>query len=127
MTPKKICIVDDDAVLRGLLSEAFTKAGFEVISLGDPMRFFETIIADRPSAVLLDIMMPGMSGMQILQRIRMSEHVKDLPVAMMTNSMDMNNVADAVMAGVTVFIQKAESTPELIVQKVEELITKKHL
>ncbi len=125
MSPKKICIVDDDAVLRNLLSEAFTQVGFEVTTLGDPTQFFETIKLNQPDVALFDIMMPGMTGLQLLERVRLSERCKEMPVAIMTNSMDMNNIAEAVMAGVTVFIQKAESTPEGIVARVQELMNKK--
>ncbi|MFZ2593146.1 MAG: response regulator [Minisyncoccia bacterium] len=125
MSPKKICIVDDDAVLRDLLSEAFTQVGFEVTTLGDPTQFFETIKLNQPDVALFDIMMPGMTGLQLLERVRLSERCKEMPVAIMTNSMDMNNIAEAVMAGVTVFIQKAESTPEGIVARVQELMNKK--
>ena len=125
MSPKKICIVDDDAVLRNLLSEAFTQVGFEVTTLGDPTQFFETIKLNQPDVALFDIMMPGMTGLQLLERVRLSERCKEMPVAIMTNSMDMNNIAEAVMAGVTVFIQKAESTPESIVARVQELMNKK--
>ena len=125
MSPKKICIVDDDAVLRNLLSEAFTQVGFEVTTLGDPTQFFETIKLNQPDVALFDIMMPGMTGLQLLERVRLSERCKEMPIAIMTNSMDMNNIAEAVMAGVTVFIQKAESTPESIVARVQELMNKK--
>jgi two-component system phosphate regulon response regulator OmpR len=74
-------LVDDDAKLRKLLVKFLRDNGFDVREFSDGGRIVEAIAAGEPAAVILDIMMPGESGLQVLRRIRLESAV---PVIMLT-------------------------------------------
>lgn len=79
--PKKLFLVDDDAKLRRLLVKFLRDNGFNVREFPDGGNVVETIATDEPAAVILDVMMPGENGLQVLQKIRMKSAV---PVIMLT-------------------------------------------
>lgn len=78
---EKILIVDDDQGLQSLLTEYLTGYGYRVLSLYDGPRAVETVEAERPDLVILDIMMPSMTGLEVLTRLRAASRV---PVLMLT-------------------------------------------
>ena len=79
---KRVLVVDDDDNLQNLISAALTRAGYDVLSAHDAFEGLEVLKSRSPDVVLLDIMMPGMDGIQMLARLR--EHDKNLRVIMMT-------------------------------------------
>lgn len=78
---KTLFLVDDDAKLRSLLVKFLGNNGFDVREFSDGRGVGEAIATDEPDAVILDVMMPGENGLQVLQRIRMESAV---PVIMLT-------------------------------------------
>lgn len=79
MTP--VLLIDDDTALAELLAEYLGQEGFSVTHLADGRRALAEILATRAEAVVLDIMMPGVSGIEVLRRIRRESAV---PVLMLT-------------------------------------------
>jgi two-component system, OmpR family, phosphate regulon response regulator OmpR len=78
---KKMLLVDDDTKLQDLLRTYLEAYGFTVRSLLNGMKIMEAIAEDRPDIIILDIMMPGKDGLEVLKEIR-SRH--DVPVIMLT-------------------------------------------
>lgn len=78
---KTVFLVDDDAKLRKLLAKFLRENEFQVREFGDGREVCEAIAADEPAAVILDVMMPGENGLQVLGRIRKESEV---PVIMLT-------------------------------------------
>ncbi len=81
MAQKKVLIIDDDAKLRRLLEEYLGSYDFQVLTLEDGTDALNTIKAQSPDMVILDIMMPKMDGLEVLKRIRAEHRV---PVIMLT-------------------------------------------
>jgi len=79
--PKKLFLVDDDVKLRRLLVKFLRDNGFDVREFPDGGNVVEAIATDEPAAVILDIMMPGENGLQVLHKIRMKSSV---PAIMLT-------------------------------------------
>lgn len=77
----KILIIDDDMKLRNLLQEYLEGYDHEVLSVGDSLKALETIQAESPDMVILDIMMPQKDGLEVLREIRA---VSGVPVIMLT-------------------------------------------
>jgi two-component system phosphate regulon response regulator OmpR len=77
----QVLIIDDDAKLQSLLREYLEGYGFKVASLGDGLNAVEVVAEINPGMVILDIMMPGIDGLEVLGRIRKSSAV---PVIMLT-------------------------------------------
>jgi two-component system, OmpR family, response regulator len=78
----KVLVVDDDKDLRGLVHAALAREGYQVLIAPDAFRGLEVLARERPDVALLDIMMPGMDGLEMLSRLR--EHDGDVRVIMMT-------------------------------------------
>ena len=79
-----IYIVEDDENIREMESYALKNGGFEVLGFGDGKSFFEAVQKRIPLLVILDIMLPGEDGLEILKKIKNSEKTKNLPVIMVT-------------------------------------------
>ncbi|MBR4658679.1 MAG: response regulator transcription factor [Clostridia bacterium] len=79
-----IYIVEDDTDIREMEKYALTSSGFEVMACASGAEFFEKMWDDVPELILLDIMLPGEDGLEILTRVRESERIAHVPVIMVT-------------------------------------------
>ncbi len=79
-----IFCVEDDGNIRKLVVYTLESTGFSATGFEDGKSFFEAIEKEIPELVILDIMLPGMDGMEILKRLKQSEKTKDIPVVMAT-------------------------------------------
>lgn len=77
------CVEDDESIQR-LELYALSSAGFEARGFGDGEAFFQALRAERPDLVILDVMLPGESGVDLLQRLKASAGTWDIPVIMAT-------------------------------------------
>lgn len=102
MARKRILIVDDDPMIRSLVQAILEGEGFEVVAADDGPKGIEILDAEpRPinfSLVVLDVMMPGMNGLDVLTRMRIHPHTQKLPVVMLTGE----DKAEDIMAGYSV-------------------------
>ena len=77
---KKILVVDDEPSIRRLLKVALTNRGFEVVEAEDGLQAIGMIAAEQPDLVVLDVMMPGLTGHQVHDRLRQKPETKNLPI-----------------------------------------------
>jgi len=121
----KILLVDDDAFLRDMYVTKFSELGYEI----DAAETAETAVAklqdETYDIVLLDMIMPAMTGTELLIRIR-SENLGGDPVCiMLTNQSEDNDKEKAIEAGAVGYIVKAERIPSEVVEEVISLYKKK--
>ncbi|MEK7571439.1 MAG: response regulator [Patescibacteria group bacterium] len=118
---QKILIVEDDAILLEMYQDKFVKEGFTVETAVDGKAGIEKMRTFRPDAVLLDLMMPKMTGFSVLELVKGEENLKNIPIIVLTNI-----YADAQDLlqnwGVKHFLLKANYTPEQVVEKVKQTI-----
>ena len=81
---EKIMVVDDEVALVSLLTQMLEKEGFEVIQAHSGKECLEKLEVERPDLILLDIMMPGLSGWEVLEEIGKREDLNSIPVCMLT-------------------------------------------
>lgn len=81
----KLLLVEDDALLIRLYQKKFTKDGHEVISAKDGKEGLRLIEKEKPDLALFDIMMPKLSGTEILERIKANPSTRAVPVIMLSN------------------------------------------
>lgn len=81
---KKIMIVDDEESLIELVTAVLEQEGYEIITAMNGEEALERLKTDKPNLILLDMMMPGMSGREVCERIRKDSKTKDLKVAFLT-------------------------------------------
>lgn len=99
-----LLIVDDQPGVRRLLSEAFSGEGFRVEMASGGLEAIKKVSAKIPSLILLDIKMPGMSGLETLEELR--KIAPDTPVVIMTAYGELDIVAEARKKGVQHYINK---------------------
>ena len=80
----KVLVVDDERDIRGLLIDELTDLGYEVIDAENGADALDRVYNDRPDIVLLDLMMPVMDGIQVLDALKSNSHTADLPVVLLT-------------------------------------------
>jgi EAL domain-containing protein (putative c-di-GMP-specific phosphodiesterase class I)/ActR/RegA family two-component response regulator len=106
-----VLIVDDEAAIRFGVSDALSYAGYEVEAVGDGEEALQRIAARRFEAVLSDISMPGMNGVELLRRVRQLDF--DLPVILLTGDPRLETAIQAVDAGALRYLQKPVSIAEI--------------
>src|SRR3954447_1705596 len=106
----KVLVVEDDAAIRDALAEALTDEGFPVEIARDGAEAFELIDEDRPALVLLDLMMPRMTGWQVIQEMRKRPDLRSVPLFVITAAGN----AGTVPTGYPVFV-KPLSVDRLVV------------
>lgn len=120
---KKILIIEDDAVVAGLYKTKLQKEGYRIDIASDGQAGFYGIHELKPDAVLLDLMLPKMDGLQILRKIRAQKQFLKLPVVVFSNAFMSNMLNDAVEAGANVVYNKSDpSTPARILSSFKELL-----
>ena len=106
-----VLIVDDEAAIRFGVSDALSYAGYEVEAVGDGEEALQRIAARRFEAVLSDISMPGMDGVELLRRVRRLDF--DLPLILLTGDPRLETAIQAVDAGALRYLQKPVSLAEI--------------
>lgn len=99
-----LLIVDDQAGVRRFLSEAFSEEGYSVETASCGTEAVKKVSAKLPSLILLDVKMPGMSGLETLEGLR--QIAPDIPIVMMTAYGELDIIAEAKKRGVKCYINK---------------------
>lgn len=111
----KVLIVDDSQSIRREVSAALAPGGFEVLEAADASEAFVRLAAHSDVALLLlDINMPGMSGLEALERIQRDQLAKDVPVLMLTTEAERTLVERAKKAGAKGWLLKPVKAPLLL-------------
>lgn len=109
-----ILVIDDDAVIRMLVRDVLSIEGYDVEEAVDGFAGLRAIEAKRPDCVILDVMMPGLDGHNVLERIRSADGGPDLPVIMLTAAADDAQAWRAWTEGVDYFLPKPFEPDELL-------------
>lgn len=120
---KSILIVEDDPVLLKMYSEKFGFEGYRVVNAKDGEEALDRAVSDPVDMILLDIMLPKMSGTDFLQRLRQNAKVKDTPVVALTNLAEDEEKQKALKLGVKEYLVKAMQTPEQVVETVKKYLS----
>ena len=120
-----VILIEDDNFLREILHEKLLSAGYDVTTLEDGQHALETIVEKMPDVVLLDIMMPNKDGFEVLAELKNEVRTGNIPVIVLSNLGQQEDIHRAKDAGATEFLTKANFMPEEIVAKIEELLAGK--
>src|SRR5262245_49779312 len=111
--PRTILIADDDPVTRSTLSAALQAAGYRVTTAVDAMQAMMTARKTTPAAIVLDIVMPGGTGLGALKNLRASSGTQLIPVIAISASKDATLPKQAQALGAAAFLTKPVNLPEL--------------
>jgi two-component system phosphate regulon response regulator PhoB len=114
MAMKDVLLIDDEVSIREMLRLALELAGFECREAGDIHEAYQLVVDQVPDIILLDWMLPGGSGIDLLRRLKQAEASRDIPVIMLTAKTHEDNVIQGLDVGADDYITKPFAPKELI-------------
>ncbi|MBI4022319.1 MAG: response regulator [Candidatus Andersenbacteria bacterium] len=118
----KLLLVEDDSLLIRLYQNRFTKDGHEVVAARDGEEGLVLIEREQPDLVLLDIMMPKLSGLEMLERIKANPATRSVPVVILSNVSGEAEQERALELGAVAYIVKSANDPGRVAAKVREIL-----
>lgn len=116
---KKILIVEDDKSLRHALEETVSREGFITMVAKDGEEGLESALKNHPDLILLDIIMPKINGVKMLQSLRDDAWGKAVPVLLLTNDTDPEHMRETLKDNATDYLIKSDWEIEDVVKKVK--------
>ena len=118
----KILVIEDDPLMSRMYQKVFTFEGYEVEMAADGEDALTKVRTGKPTLILLDIMMPKMNGLQVLEKLKADPDTNAIPVVMLTNLAGQQDVEKALSMGAVKYIVKSEQEPKKVVDMVKEII-----
>src|ERR1039457_1766991 len=112
---KKILIIEDDLIVANIYRNKLTVEGYQVETALDGLAGLETVYSFQPDAVILDLMLPKMTGVALIKQLRSEPDFQKLPVIVFSNTYLSNMVQEAWKAGATKCLSKANCTPKQLI------------
>lgn len=116
---KKILLVEDEDFIRELYVRQLSKAGFEVKSAVDGISGLQTLKSEPFDLLLLDIMLPGMNGLQLLREFKTNYPTSQMITIMLTNLGQESVIKEGFELGAQAYLIKASYTPDQVVNEVK--------
>lgn len=124
-TPKtKVLLVDDDETLLAMYEQILTARNYQVVTATNGQTAIALAKREQPDIILLDILLPGQSGLDVLKKIRAHPETQATPVIMLTVLTDDAIQLEAKEAGADRFFVKSDTIPGKIVEAIEEELSK---
>ena len=123
---KKILLVEDDVFVSDVYQTKLKQEGFDVISAENGTEAMKKLETAVPDVILLDIIMPYMDGKEVLTRLKESEKWKNIPVIILTNLSQRDDVEEVLQKGADDYLIKSHFTPSEVVEKIKAVLIKTH-
>lgn len=114
MPEKKILIVDDEAAIREMIRVAMEMAGYQCLEAENAQQAHELVVDQKPDLILLDWMLPSISGIELARRLKRDDLTRNIPIIMLTAKADEDNKIQGLEVGADDYIVKPFSIRELI-------------
>jgi len=113
---RRVLVVDDDRDIRELLAHKLSLAGFEVVTVDEGAAALDAVEAEPFDLILLDVAMPGISGIDVCRQLREDPRTADVPIIMLTARTHATFATLGYMAGADMYLSKPFSPRELVDQ-----------
>ena len=110
----KVLIADDDPLVVRLLEHKLQQNGYEVLAVDDGAQALDKAVQEKPDIMVLDGMMPGLDGFEVLRRLKESEETRDIPVIMLTARAQERDIVDGLSMGADDYLVKPFIPEELL-------------
>lgn len=118
----KVLIIEDDQLIQRMYSKIFLFEKYDVVTASDGEEGLQKARTENPTIILLDVMMPKMNGMEVLEQLKIDPATKSMPVVMLSNLAGENDVETALSKGAVKYIIKSEHDPKEVADMVNEII-----
>lgn len=117
-----LLLVEDEEAIAQMYSDRFKLSGFNVAVAHEGQEAISKMAAEHPNIVLMDILMPGLSGTEAVEQAKANPATRNIPIVMLTNYAESVDLQNALKLGAAGYIIKSETTPEQVVEKVEKIL-----
>lgn len=121
---KNLLLIEDDKHLAEMYAKKFQNSGFEVTITKNGPTGIEEARKNKYDVLVLDIMLPGISGIEVLELLRTDVKTAKIPVVIYTNSGDEEHKKKALFYGADEYILKIDSTPESLCETINKVVSK---
>lgn len=119
---KKILIVEDDKFLRELIAQKLIREDYQVSQAVDGEEGIKKIKEEKPDLILLDLILPGIDGFEVLARIKEDPILAQTPVIILSNLGQKEDVEKGLKMGAVDYLIKAHFTPGEIIEKIKNAL-----
>ncbi|MEK7598206.1 MAG: response regulator [Patescibacteria group bacterium] len=116
---KKIMIVEDDSFVLDIYQTKLSQEGYTVIEARNGVEAMKKLEKEKPDLILLDILMPYMDGIEVLKKIREREDLKNIPVILLTNLSQKEEINVGLGLGASDYLIKSHFTPSEVMEKIK--------
>jgi len=120
--PKNILIIEDDRFLRELIAKKLIKEDFNISEAIDGEEGIKKIKGEKPDLVLLDLILPGIDGFEVLSKMREDSSITRIPVIILSNLGQREDVERGLKLGAVDYLIKAHFTPGEIIEKIKLIL-----
>jgi DNA-binding response OmpR family regulator len=121
-----ILIIEDDVFLSELMAKKLEDTGFEVVKAIDGKEGLEKVVTVKPSLILLDLILPGIDGFEVLKKIKDDPKSSDIPVIVLSNLGQREDIERGFDLGAQDYLVKAQFTPDEIIDRVRKPLKESH-
>lgn len=118
----KIVIVEDDKFLRELITQKVLKEGYQVVEATNGEEGIAKIKEEKPNLVLLDLILPGIDGFEVLRQAKENSETSNIPVIILSNLGQKDDVGRGMKLGAADYLVKAHFTPGEILSKIKSIL-----
>ena len=118
----KILFIDDDEALVTIFTAALTKEGFQVVAANTGQEGINKATTEAPNLILLDQVLPDLSGNDILKQLKLDEKTKNIPVIILSNFSQEELVKEAINQGAVDYVFKYQVEPKDVIEKIKRTL-----
>jgi len=122
----KILLIEDDSFLLNMYATKFEIENFNVVVAEDGEKGLEAALTEDPDIILLDIMLPKMDGFDVLKQIKNDQTTTNIPVILLTNLSQKDDIDKGLAMGAIDFLIKAHFMPSEVVEKIKKILKNKN-
>jgi CheY-like chemotaxis protein len=122
---RKILLVEDDPAISRLYQKAFALQGYEVVVAKDGEEGLIMAINSQPQIILLDVMMPKMNGIELLDALRATPQTQNIPVVVYTNLGSEKDEETILSKGAVKYLVKSDYDPQQVVEIINQVLAGK--
>lgn len=122
----KILLVEDDSFVIDIYHTKLSQEGYEVIEARNGVEAMKKLSEVKPDLILLDIIMPYMDGIEALRKIKKDENLKKIPVILLTNLSQKEEISEGLGLGASDYLIKSHFTPSEVLEKIKICLGEKN-
>lgn len=119
---RRVLIIEDDTFLRELISQKLSKEGYSIIEAIDGEEGVKKTKEEKPEIILLDLILPGIDGFEVLSQIKGDQTTSSIPVIILSNLGQKEDIERGLKLGAVDYLIKAHFTPGEIIEKVKTVL-----